>query len=298
MMRLDHQDPNALDNMKPWKRYCSCKFIMNSCYGKDTTEMQSLELCHEFYSIYEFDEVCADDEVQTKKIIKFRLGGRAHSLTLLKFTQRPWEHTMMRLDHQDRNALDNMKPWKRYCSCKFIMNSCYGKDATEMQSLDSEGKLILEDPQLGVQRVGILRPPRASMQDLYDRMEIRQEAIERIEYRQSEESIDNAFARFNTIITSLKTFDEGFSSKNYVRKFLRALLPKWNTKVTAIEESKDLTSLSLDELIGKLKVYEVIIKNDSELVKGKREQNRSIALKAKKESSDEDNSNSDSEDEE
>ncbi|GJU13809.1 hypothetical protein Tco_1136205 [Tanacetum coccineum] len=64
-----------------------------------------------------------------------------------------------------------------------------------------------------------------------------------------EESIDNAFARFNTIITSLKALDEGFSSKNYVRKFLRALHPKWRAKVTAIEESKDLTSLSLDELI-------------------------------------------------
>ncbi|GJV42143.1 DUF4219 domain-containing protein [Tanacetum coccineum] len=96
-----------------------------------------------------------------------------------------------------------------------------------------------------------------------------------------EESIDNAFARFNTIITSLKALDEGFSSKNYVRKFLRALHPKWRAKVTAIEESKDLTSLSLDELIGNLKVYEVIIKNDSEMVKGKREQTRSLALKAK-----------------
>ncbi|GJV32488.1 hypothetical protein Tco_1392888 [Tanacetum coccineum] len=90
-----------------------------------------------------------------------------------------------------------------------------------------------------------------------------------------EESIDNAFARFNTIITSLKALDEGFSSKNYVRKFLRALHSKWRAKVTAIEESKDLTSLSLDELIGNLKVYEVIIKKDSEMVKGKREQNRS-----------------------
>ncbi|GKD55045.1 zf-CCHC domain-containing protein [Tanacetum coccineum] len=113
-----------------------------------------------------------------------------------------------------------------------------------------------------------------------------------------EESIDNAFARFNIIITSLKALDEGFSSKNYVRKFLRALHPKWRAKVTAIEESKDLTSLSLDELIGNLKVYEVIIKKDSEMVKGKREQNRSLALKAKKESSDEDSSTSDSEDEE
>ncbi|GJZ24204.1 hypothetical protein Tco_0561663 [Tanacetum coccineum] len=89
-----------------------------------------------------------------------------------------------------------------------------------------------------------------------------------------------------------------FFSKNYVKKFLRELHPKWRTKVTAIEESKDLTSLSHDELIGNLKVYEEIIKNDSEMVKGKREQNRSLALKAKKESSDEDSSNSNSEDEE
>ncbi|GJX49075.1 hypothetical protein Tco_0275920 [Tanacetum coccineum] len=66
----------------------------------------------------------------------------------------------------------------------------------------------------------------------------------------------------------------------------------------AIEESKDLTSLSLDELIGNLKVYDVIIKKDSEMVKGKREKNKSLALKAKKESSDEDSSTSDSEDEE
>ncbi|GJS17735.1 hypothetical protein Tco_0412207 [Tanacetum coccineum] len=113
-----------------------------------------------------------------------------------------------------------------------------------------------------------------------------------------EESIDNAFSRFNTIITSLKALDEGFSSKNYVRKFLMELHPKWRVKVTAIEESKDLTSLLLDELIGNLKVYEVIIKKDSEMVKGKREQNRSLALKAKKESSDEDSSTSDNEDEE
>ncbi|GKF12919.1 hypothetical protein Tco_0050845, partial [Tanacetum coccineum] len=112
-----------------------------------------------------------------------------------------------------------------------------------------------------------------------------------------EESTDNAFARFNTIITSLKTVDEGFSSKNYVRKFIRELHPKWRAKVTAIKESKDLTSLSLDELIGNLKVYEVIIKKYSETVKGKREQSRSLTLKAKKESSDEESSTSDSENE-
>ncbi|GKC37820.1 hypothetical protein Tco_1050204, partial [Tanacetum coccineum] len=112
-----------------------------------------------------------------------------------------------------------------------------------------------------------------------------------------DESIDSAFARFNTIITSLKALNEGYSSKNYVRKFFRALHPKLRVKVMAIEESKDLTSLSLDELIGNLKVHEIIIKKDSKIVKAKVER-KSLALKAKKESSDEESSTSGSEDEE
>ncbi|GJY70384.1 hypothetical protein Tco_0474087 [Tanacetum coccineum] len=109
------------------------------------------------------------------------------------------------------------------------------------------------------------------------------------------ESIDSAFARFNTLISSLKALDEGYSSRNYVRKFLRALHPKWRAKVTTIEESKDLTSLSLDELIGNLKVHELIIKKYSKLVKGKGER-RSLALKFKKESSDEESLTSRSKD--
>nr|GEU38040.1 copia protein [Tanacetum cinerariifolium] len=45
------------------------------------------ELCHEFYSTYEFDEVCVDDELRTKKIIMFRLCGLAFSWTLLEFAR-------------------------------------------------------------------------------------------------------------------------------------------------------------------------------------------------------------------
>ncbi|GJT98331.1 hypothetical protein Tco_1093849 [Tanacetum coccineum] len=103
-----------------------------------------------------------------------------------------------------------------------------------------------------------------------------------------DETIDSAFARFNTIITSLKAIDEGYSRNNYV---------KWRAKVTAIEESKDLTSLSLDELIGNLKVHEMIIKKDSEIVKDKGER-KSLTLKAKKESSDDECLTSESKDEE
>ncbi|GJS44943.1 retrovirus-related pol polyprotein from transposon TNT 1-94 [Tanacetum coccineum] len=83
-------------------------------------------------------------------------------------------------------------------------------------------------------------------------------------------------------VTSLKALDESFSSRNHVRKFLRALPTKWCPKVTAIEESKDLSTLHLDELIGNLKVYEVVLEKDSEVTKNKKEQYKSLALKAKK----------------
>nr|GEV26941.1 hypothetical protein [Tanacetum cinerariifolium] len=88
----------------------------------------------------------------------------------------------------------------------------------------------------------------------------------------------------------------GYSSKNYIRKFLKALHPKWRPQVTMIEELKDLTSLSLDEIIENLKFHEMIIKKDSEIVKAKGEM-RSLALKANKDSSDEECSTSRSEDE-
>nr|GEW81397.1 copia protein [Tanacetum cinerariifolium] len=64
-----------------------------------------------------------------------------------------------------------------------------------------------------------------------------------------------------------------------------------------IEESKVLTSLSLDEFIGNLKVHEMTIKKDSEIVKAKVEW-KSIALKGKKEYSDKECSTSGSEDKE
>nr|GEW89079.1 zf-CCHC domain-containing protein/DUF4219 domain-containing protein/UBN2 domain-containing protein [Tanacetum cinerariifolium] len=113
-----------------------------------------------------------------------------------------------------------------------------------------------------------------------------------------EKSIDSGFTRFNIIITSLKALDEGFSRKNCVRKFFRALHPKWIAKVTAIKESKDLSSLALDELIENLKVHEVVMEKDSKIYKGKKERIKSIALKAKQESSDDETLTSESDDEE
>ncbi|GJY39349.1 hypothetical protein Tco_0425713 [Tanacetum coccineum] len=70
------------------------------------------------------------------------------------------------------------------------------------------------------------------------------------------------FTRFNAIVTSLKSLDPDYSSKNHIRKFLHALPLKWRAKVTAIKESKDLATLPLNKLIGKLKVYDMVLDND------------------------------------
>ncbi|GJU53665.1 hypothetical protein Tco_1227379 [Tanacetum coccineum] len=65
--------------------------------------------------------------------------------------------------------------------------------------------------------------------------------------------------------------DESSSSLNHVRKFLRALSTKWQPKVTTIDESKDLSTLSLDKFIGNLKIYEVVLKKVSKASKVKKE---------------------------
>ncbi|GJW30842.1 hypothetical protein Tco_0047717, partial [Tanacetum coccineum] len=53
----------------------------------------------------------------------------------------------------------------------------------------------------------------------------------------NEETIDSSFTRFNAIMTSLKSLDPDYSSKNHVRKFLRALPFKWKAKEKTSDDS-------------------------------------------------------------
>ncbi|GJV53461.1 retrovirus-related pol polyprotein from transposon TNT 1-94 [Tanacetum coccineum] len=56
----------------------------------------------------------------------------------------------------------------------------------------------------------------------------------------NEETIDSGFTQFNAIVTSLKSLDLDYSSKNHVRKFLCALPFKWRAKITTKEKVKSL----------------------------------------------------------
>nr|GEW11911.1 hypothetical protein [Tanacetum cinerariifolium] len=77
----------------------------------------------------------------------------------------------------------------------------------------------------------------------------------------SEETIDSGFTRFTAIVTNLRSLYQDYFNKNHVRKFLRALLVKWKAKVTTIKYTKDLATFPFDELIGNLKVYEMVLEN-------------------------------------
>ena len=94
------------------------------------------------------------------------------------------------------------------------------------------------------------------------------------------ETIVQMFGRFQTITNNLRSLGKVYESKDHVRKILRSLSKKWRPKVTAIQEAKDLNTLSLEEMLGSLKVHELELNGEDGSKKEK-----SIALKAKKSSS-------------
>nr|GEX26208.1 retrovirus-related Pol polyprotein from transposon TNT 1-94 [Tanacetum cinerariifolium] len=179
-------------------------------------------------------------------------------------------------------------------------------ESVERVELESRHYLHDEDLFQGVEKFGGVDSPFVPYVDCYLEEGLNKTLMNKKKKRSREDEESKRCCGLNngrdeeiwkSVALSEKGAKSGYSSKNYVRKFLRALHPKWRAKVTEIKESKDLTSLSLDELIGNLKVHEMIIKKDFEIVKAKGER-KSFALKAKKESSDEECSTFGSEDEE
>ncbi|GJZ46295.1 hypothetical protein Tco_0593891 [Tanacetum coccineum] len=155
MMRPDHQDSNALDKMKPWKRMgCDGEIddMLRIRLHKDGSNEEIFTSEHNFEGDSQDDHLwfVSEDDQFISKIAK-------KCMVLTK---------------------DVVRSLSSLIYCRDL-------DTITLRDLiDSKGKLILEDPQPGVPRVGIPRPLRASMQDLYDRMgriEIRQEAIEMME---------------------------------------------------------------------------------------------------------------------
>ncbi|GJU21857.1 zf-CCHC domain-containing protein [Tanacetum coccineum] len=147
-----------------------------------------------------------------------------------------------------------------------------------------------------------------SMDDLYNNLKVYESEIKRLSSSSSSSqnvafvSLENTSSTNEAVnttheVSTTSSQGQAFSS-TYADDVMGITSQNWTLRTyTAIEESKNLTTLPLNELIGNLKVYEEVIKKDFEAVKGKKEQTRSRALKVKKEVSNEDSSISDSEDE-
>ena len=59
------------------------------------------------------------------------------------------------------------------------------------------------------------------------------------------------------VVNSLKGLDEKVEESTIVQKVLRSLPDIFDSKISAIEESKDLDTLKMDELHGILTAYEM-----------------------------------------
>nr|KYP34531.1 hypothetical protein KK1_044503 [Cajanus cajan] len=70
------------------------------------------------------------------------------------------------------------------------------------------------------------------------------------------ESISDFQKRFTHLISHLVDLGRKFEEEELNLKVLQCLDRSWQAKVTAIEESKDLTSLTLSTLFGKLREHE------------------------------------------
>ena len=98
----------------------------------------------------------------------------------------------------------------------------------------------------------------------------------------SDETISEMFARLSQLTNGLKALGKEYTNAELVRKVLRSLPPAWHTKATVIEDSKNLSIMTLDELIGSLMTYEINMRRNTEEIRKK----KAIALKAASSSKD------------
>ena len=67
-----------------------------------------------------------------------------------------------------------------------------------------------------------------------------------------DETFDSFYGKLNEIVIAKLNLGEKIEDSKVVRKILRSLPESFRAKVTAIEESKDLDEIKIQELIGSL----------------------------------------------
>ena len=76
-----------------------------------------------------------------------------------------------------------------------------------------------------------------------------------------DENIQGYYMNILDIANSFDSLGEKISDEKLVRKILRSLPKRFDMKVTAIEEAQYISSMKVDELIGSLQKFEIIVNN-------------------------------------
>ncbi|CAI9771535.1 unnamed protein product [Fraxinus pennsylvanica] len=74
-----------------------------------------------------------------------------------------------------------------------------------------------------------------------------------------DESFDEFYAKLNDIVNSIFNLDERIPETKIVRKVLRSLSENFRPKVITIEESKNLDTVKIEELVGSLQTYDLTV---------------------------------------
>ena len=72
-----------------------------------------------------------------------------------------------------------------------------------------------------------------------------------------DESFNSFYSKLNEVVIGKFNLGEKMEDSKVVRKILRSLSESFHAKVTAIEESKDLNEIKVQELVGSLQTYEL-----------------------------------------
>lgn len=83
------------------------------------------------------------------------------------------------------------------------------------------------------------------------------------------ESVQDYLSKVSSIVNQMRSFGANISDSIVVRKVLRSLTKNYNHVVAAIEESKNMSSYSFDELMGSLLAHEDRILRSDENVEEK-----------------------------
>ncbi|GAU25949.1 hypothetical protein TSUD_16870 [Trifolium subterraneum] len=84
------------------------------------------------------------------------------------------------------------------------------------------------------------------------------------------ETIGDYFTKVTKLVNQIKNYGEVIETKFVVSKILRSLTPRFDHVVAAIEESKRMSEISKEELLGSLESHEQRM-NERKAAKGKSE---------------------------